>query len=121
MRLEFRRHPFCVIADMSGELDLASAPVFRRRVEQELRATGLPNLVLNLKGLNFIDSTGLGTILGRHREITAAGGKMILTEVPPKVASMLEMAGLTSVLVLTRSEEEALNVISRPRCAGEVL
>jgi stage II sporulation protein AA (anti-sigma F factor antagonist) len=110
MNLSFRRGPQCLVARLVGELDLSSAPEFKERVERELRATGEPNLVLNLRGLEFVDSTGLGAILGRMRHITAGGGTMALASVPPKVLSMLEMAGLSSMLPIVRNEEEAFDL-----------
>jgi len=112
MNLSFRRGPQCLVAKLTGELDLSTASAFKERVERELRATGEPNLVLNLRGLEFVDSTGLGAILGRMRHITAGGGKMVLASVPPKVLSMLEMAGLSSLLPVVRNEEEAFEVWS---------
>ena len=110
MNLSFHRGPSCLVAKLSGELDLSSATVFKERVDQELRATGAPNLVLNLRGLDFVDSTGLGAILGRMRQVTAGGGKLVLAAVPPKVLSMLEMAGLASLLPMARTEDEAFRI-----------
>lgn len=112
MNLSFHRGPSCVIAKLSGELDLSSATIFKDRVDQELRATGAPNLVLNLRGLDFVDSTGLGAVLGRMRQVTAGGGKLVLAAVPPKVLSMLEMAGLASLLPMARTEDEAFRVFT---------
>ena len=118
MNLSFQRSSSCLIVKMSGELDLSSAGVFRDRVDDELRKTGAPNLILNLQGLEFVDSTGLGAILGRHRQVTLSGGKMILTSVPPKVQSMLEMAGLLSVLHSERTDRDALQVIGSAHQGG---
>ncbi len=110
MNLSFHRGPSCLVAKVSGELDLSSASVFKEKVDGELRATGVPNLVLNLRGLDFVDSTGLGAILGRMRHVTSGGGKLALAAVPPKVLSMLEMAGLASLLPIARSEDEAFRI-----------
>lgn len=112
MNLSFHRGPACLVVKLAGELDLGSASAFKERVDQELRATGAPNLVLNLRGLDFVDSTGLGAMLGRMRQVTSGGGKMVLAAVPPKVLSMLEMAGLASLLPLARTEEDAFRVLS---------
>lgn len=113
MNLTFHRGPSCLVAKMSGELDLSSAGAFKERVDREMRATGLPNLVLNLKALDFVDSTGLGAILGRMRQITAGGGQVVLASVPAKVMSMLEMAGLANLMPNARTEDEAFRVISK--------
>jgi stage II sporulation protein AA (anti-sigma F factor antagonist) len=103
---------------MSGELDLSSAAAFKERVDRELRATGLPNLILNLRNLDFVDSTGLGAILGRMRQITSGGGRMVLASVPPRVMSMLEMAGLASLMPIARTEEDAFRLASGEGPAG---
>jgi stage II sporulation protein AA (anti-sigma F factor antagonist) len=111
MRLTFTRGAAWIVARMSGELDLSSAAGFRERVDLELRRAGVPNLILSLRGLEFVDSTGLGSLLGRHRQVTSSGGRLILTDIPPKVMSMIEMAGLASVLSIARTQEEALRLL----------
>ncbi len=113
MRLTFSRGPAWVAARVSGEIDLSSAQDFRTRIDQVLRRTGIPNLILCLEDLDFIDSTGLGSMLGRHRHITASGGKMIIVNVPPRVLAMIEMAGLSSVFSLARTHQEALRVLGK--------
>lgn len=118
MNLTFHRGPSCLVARMSGELDLSSATAFKTRIDQELRATGAPNLVLNLRNLDFVDSTGLGAILGRMRQVTSSGGRMVLASVPPKVMSMLEMAGLASLIPVARTEEDAFRIASGEGAAG---
>ena len=118
MDLSFYRGPSCLVAKMSGELDLSSAAAFKERVDRELRATGLPNLILNLRNLDFVDSTGLGAILGRMRQITSGGGRMVLASVPPRVMSMLEMAGLASLMPIARTEEDAFRLVSGSCAAG---
>lgn len=114
MLLSFRRGPSCLIAEMSGELDLSSAKTFREKIDTELQKTGLADLVLGLQELLFIDSTGLGALLGRHRQVTASGGRLILSDVPPKVMSMIEMAGLSSIFKVAPTEDEALRILAGP-------
>ena len=111
--MTFSRGPTWVAARIAGELDLSSAQDFKTRVDQVLRRTGIPNLILCLENLDFIDSTGLGSVLGRHRHITAAGGKMIIVNAPPRVLAMIEMAGLSSVFSLARTQQEALGVLEK--------
>ena len=120
MRLTFGSGPGWVIARMSGELDISSAKTFRQKVDLELKRAGVPNLILSLNDLDFIDSTGLGSVLGRHKHITSSGGNMILVDIPPKIMSMIEMAGLASVLRVARSLDEALGILegAEPRFGG---
>lgn len=115
----FHKESSCLVVKVSGDLDLSTAPRFKESIDQEMRKTGVPNLVLNLRGLNFVDSTGMGAILGREKEVSSCGGKMILTEVPPKIISMFEMAGLTGILSIVKREEEAIKLVSGENMLGE--
>ncbi|HHX10729.1 MAG TPA: anti-sigma factor antagonist [Firmicutes bacterium] len=119
MEIEFHVTPLFAIARVSGELDLSSAAKFRGLIDQELRKSGVPNVVVNLKNLSFIDSTGLGVLLGRHKAVKSWGGKFILSDVPPKIASMLEMAGLMRVLETARTEQDAIKLIESCRYANQ--
>ena len=117
MNLAFHRGSSCLVVRVSGELDLSTAGAFKERVDHEMSLSGAPNLVLNLRNLEFVDSTGLGAILGRMRKVTSGGGKMVLASVPPRVLSMLEMAGLLQVIPIARTEEDALRQLS---CGSEM-
>lgn len=119
MQIEFHISPLYAVARVSGELDLSSAGKFRNLIDQELRKSGAPNVILNLKNLSFIDSTGLGVLLGRHKAVKSWGGKFILTDVPPKIMSMLEMAGLTRVLETARTEQDAIKLIESSAYANQ--
>lgn len=107
MNISFSRHGSYMVAKISGELDLSTAQAFREKVESEVLLTGIYNLILNLKNLTFIDSTGLGALLGRHKSITGAGGRFIVCDVPPKIMTLLEMAGLTAVLDFAHTQSDA--------------
>jgi len=111
MEIEFHVTPLFAVARVSGELDLSSAAKFRNLFDQQLRKSGVPNVIVNLKNLSFIDSTGLGVLLGRHKAVKSWGGKFILSDVPPKIMSMLEMAGLMRVLDTARTEQDAIGLI----------
>lgn len=78
---------------LRGELDLASSPELSAKAE-ELLADGVP-LVLDLRDLRFIDSTGLGAIAGVDRAAQKAGTKMSLIPGPPTVQRVFEISGTT--------------------------
>lgn len=118
MQICFEMTPSCLVARLSGELDLSSAARFRSLVDKEVAKAAVPNMVVNLKELSFIDSTGLGVLLGRHKTVTSWGGKFILADVPPKIISMLEMAGLLSVLQTARTEQDAIQLAGGSGHAG---
>lgn len=97
-----------LIARLAGEIDLRVTDDLRRRLEQELDRTRPRNLILNMSNVTFLDSSGLGVILGRYKRITAQGGSMALVGVSPAVRRVLEFSGLTRLSRFYDSEDQAL-------------
>ena len=97
----------------AGELDLQVADFFRNQLERHLATAGVKNLVLNLSKVSFIDSSGLGVILGRYRRVKAQGGKVAIVNAPSPVGRLLELAGLHKLVHFYASEEEALGELAK--------
>ncbi len=97
-----------VILRLAGELDLRGAQVLRRRAETALYRHGTWRLVLNLKKVGFLDSSGLGALLARHRALTLRGGALVLVAPQPHVRAVLQLSGLAGILPVAPTEERAL-------------
>jgi anti-sigma B factor antagonist len=80
-----------------GELDLATVPAVETQLV-ELRAAGFTSLVLDLRGVRFLDSTGLHLILDWHTSAEADGISFGLLAGPPAVQRLFELSGLTERL-----------------------
>ena len=76
-----------------GELDLATVDQVADQVH-ELREAGFVHVVLDLRGLEFMDSTGLRLVLGLDREAREAGHELTLIPGPPAVQHVFELAGV---------------------------
>lgn len=64
-----------LIVRLEGEVDMHVADTFRKTVDEAMEQAGVPNLMLNLARVTFIDSSGLGVILGRYKRIAQLGGR----------------------------------------------
>lgn len=82
-----------------GDLDLETAPLLLAEVERRL-AAGESDVVIDLTGLTFVDSTGLGTLVGCWRRAQKAGATLALANPNPDVWMTLEITGLNKVLPL---------------------
>lgn len=98
-----------LVIRLGGELDLLVAEEFRNKLEQALADYPDKNILLNLKQVSFIDSSGLGVILGRYRKINLLGTQMALIEMQPQVKKIMELSGLFKIMAHFDSEEDALN------------
>lgn len=109
--METKRVGRALVVRCGGELDLASAPEFRRVIDSELEEwEGVREIVLNLARVTFVDSSGLGAILGRYKRIQQRQGRMVLVEVPAPVQRLLEFSGIFKLIPVRASEEEALRL-----------
>lgn len=79
---------------VAGELDIAVADTFIDRCRQALAGAD-DAIELDLGGVTFIDSTGIGALVRIHREATADGTSVRLTHLPRQVSRVLDLTGLT--------------------------
>jgi stage II sporulation protein AA (anti-sigma F factor antagonist) len=100
-----------LVVRLTGELDVCGANEFRAVVDEALEASGAKHILLNMQGVNFIDSSGLGVILGRYRHIAPLGGKILVVHLAPQVQRIFELAGLMKILNIYQSEDQALELL----------
>lgn len=82
------------LARLAGELDHHSAAQARKTLEALLSNPEVRELELDLSGVSFMDSSGLGVILGRYRTLSQRGGTLVLTGANKYVDRILRMAGV---------------------------
>lgn len=98
-----------LIVRLQGELDHHTADRVKTQIEQAIESTQCRHIILCLKGLSFMDSSGLGVILGRYNQIKARGGRMIVCNVNPAIYRLFEMSGLFKILSIEDNEQLALS------------
>jgi len=79
--------------ELSGELDQHSAPQVRDKLEACLDR-GVTRIVYNMAGVTFMDSSGIGVILGRYRRLSSVHGSMDIVSAPESVNRILRMSGV---------------------------
>jgi stage II sporulation protein AA (anti-sigma F factor antagonist) len=104
--LEVKNDVLCV--RLSGELDHHSADELREKATSAIESYGIRHIVLNLEQLSFMDSSGLGVILGRYKQIKQLHGEMVVCAISPAVQRLFDMSGLFKIIRLEPSEENAL-------------
>ncbi len=87
-----------LVAKLTGELDHHTAPILRDTLDREISLNNTVNIVLDFDGVTFMDSSGIGVIVGRYKQISARGGKIMVIRVKPQVDKILEISGLKKIL-----------------------
>lgn len=108
MQVKLIRRKNGLIVRLDGELDHHTATVFREVVDKELEKNTVQNLVINFDNLTFMDSSGIGAILGRYRQVKAKGGKMAFCGVSKHIRKILQLGGLLTIIAICSDENKAL-------------
>ena len=82
---------------LSGELDHHSAPAVKRRLD-DIISSGATKIILDLSGLKFMDSSGIGVLLGRYQRVKAAGGSIGVRNASKQVDKVFRIAGLYKII-----------------------
>ena len=110
MLIETERIGSNLIVRVDGELDLVTSPLFREKEENKLNQYEMiKHLILDLKKVNFSDSSGLGAILGRFKRLSHQGGRLSAVNVSPQVRRILELSGLLKIMEIYNDRQQALN------------
>lgn len=92
---------------VSGEVDVASAPRLRERIVAMV-AEGHRRIVLDLDDVDFLDSTGLGVLVGALKRVRTHGGELHLVCTTPRILKVFEITGLTVVFPMHESVDAAV-------------
>jgi len=95
------------VLHVAGEIDVSSSDRLREQVAQ-LLARGRTDLVVDLTGVTFMDSTGLGLLVGTLKRVRVAGGRLVLVVDSERLLKVFRITGLTQVFTIRTSVADAL-------------
>ena len=99
------------VVSASGEIDVATAPPLRDRL-QALTTSGRATVVVDLLGVTFLDSTALGVLVGALKRCRESGGELPLVITEPRILKVFEITGLTGVFPIHDSVADAVRSVA---------
>jgi anti-sigma B factor antagonist len=96
-----------VVITLGGELDLASAAAFADAIDHAT-SSGAEVVIVDLRGLEFMDSTGIGVIVRAHQAAPQSGYRFAVVKGSPQVDRILSLTGLDEQITLLDAPEELL-------------
>lgn len=96
------------IFDVSGDIDLASSPELRKALLRELRELRMPRVVLNLKAVKYIDSSGVASLVEGLKASRDVGSRFILFGLNTTIREVLQLSKLLKIFEISESEEQAV-------------
>ncbi len=94
------------VVSVAGEIDVATAPQLRDRLQAQV-AAGNATIGVNLLDVTFLDSTALGVLVGALKRCREAGGDLRLVMAEPRILKVFEITGLTGVFPIYATVDEA--------------
>ena len=91
-------------AILRGEIDHHSVAPVRARIDEEIYRVRPAVLIIDIGAVDFMDSSGLGLIMGRLAKIEELGGSLVVVNPSPRCVKMLKMAGLDRLISKERKE-----------------
>lgn len=108
MELSFKRKNKTLIILVSGEIDHHTSKEIRRQTENAIIQMGCRNLIFNFEFVDFMDSSGIGMLIGRYKQLHALGGRISIVCVKENIYEIIQLSGLTKLFPIFDSIEDAL-------------
>jgi stage II sporulation protein AA (anti-sigma F factor antagonist) len=83
---------------LKGELDEYAASVIRPRLDSLIESENMLEVIYDLSGLTFADSTGIGLLIGRYKKLKARGISVYIKNISPHIEKIFKMTGLFEIM-----------------------
>ncbi len=97
-----------MIVRLSGELDQHYATHLRAHIDTQVAHRGIHKIIFDFSNVGFMDSSGIGVIMGRYRLMQAVGGKVCAFGISPRLDKLIEMSGIKRIVSVYADEQSAL-------------
>ena len=104
MAVEITLQDRTLVAVLDGEIDHHCAQPMRTEIDEKITAYQPEVLVLDFAGVTFMDSSGIGLIMGRHRSMESIGGEVIVRNPPQHIRRVMRLSGMERI---ARSQMDA--------------
>lgn len=108
MQVKFNNRGTTLIVSITGELDHHSAEYIRSKIDSEIIKSTTKNIIFDFAKVNFMDSSGIGVIMGRFKNVQQLNGKAAFINLSPQVKRIFEMSGLLKIIPEYDSMDKAV-------------
>ncbi len=108
MQISFETINQTLIIKLCEELDHHSSDYIRDKIDSEIVGKNPKNIIFDMSDLNFMDSSGVGVIIGRYKLISSKGGKAAISNMKPQIRRIYEICGLKKIIPNFNSNKSAI-------------
>lgn len=106
--ISFNLRSKALIVTVTGDIDQHNASSIREQVDLRISHENVKKLVFDFSGLDFMDSSGIGIIIGRYKLMHALNGSVSIVATKPTLRKLLELSGIKRIVNITDTLTEAL-------------
>ena len=108
MNVNFTSSARNLIVSVTGELDQHNASYLREQTDLKITHSNIKNLVFDFTNLDFMDSSGIGVIIGRYKLMRTMGGKVQIVVKKQSVKKILELSGIRKIVGIYENLSDAM-------------
>ena len=101
--IKFTMRQNCLIVSVTGDIDQHNASSVREQIDLKISHENVRKVIFDFSNLDFMDSSGLGLIMGRLAKTKEIGASLVLRNPSARVTRMIKMAGLDRVIQTTKT------------------
>ena len=111
MNVNFIQKGNVLFVRIDGEIDHHSTEQLRTNIDGYITGSNTKYIVMDFSKVGFMDSSGIGMVMGRYRNIKRIGGELCIIAAGGIVKRILDMSGITGIIPIYKNQEEFLEVM----------
>ncbi len=111
LQVKFSNKGSILIVGIIGELDHHSAQYIRDKIDAEMIKATTKNIIFDFSKVTFMDSSGIGVIMGRYKNIQKLNGKAVIVSVNSQIKRIFDMSGLFRIMPVYDNIDTAVKAI----------
>ena len=108
MELYFTERDGHLIVAPAGEIDHHTSLGMRQKIEKAFTRSRARNIIFDFSGVSFMDSSGIGVLIGRYRELSKQGGKVYAINISGEMGRIFGISGLAKIIPCYDSVDDVL-------------
>lgn len=98
MNVKYNNEDKLLVLELTEEIDHHTTEKIRRRADYEIQRHMPRKTILDFDGVSFMDSAGIGMVIGRYKMASMLGGRVTMVNVKPNIKKVFEMSGILKII-----------------------
>ena len=104
MHIEYKKEDKLLVLKIEEEIDHHTSEKIRKRADYEIQIHIPKKVIVDFSNVTFMDSSGIGMLIGRYKLVSMFGGKMSMVNVKPAIKKVFEMSGVLKLIPIEETE-----------------